>query len=119
MTEDEKLQDIQEIYQESLDELARAQGELSKNPSVAYLQRGVEVAYKDLRQPEQQFKDAINTLLVDCLEAVVKGDKKEQIEEKFGQLARFGKDSGFTRADKMVEIGDARGRGGERYAPRR
>ena len=72
----------------------------------------------DLREPEQKFKDAINTLLVDCLEAVMTADKDKQIE-KFGQLARFGKDSGFTNAEKMVKIGAARRGGDERYAPRR
>jgi hypothetical protein len=116
---DEELEDIQSDYQDGLNVLTQREQQLNKDPDDESYKRSLEKAYVKLREPERKFQDAINTLLVDCLEAVVTADKDKQTE-KFGQLARFGKVSGFTNAEKMERIGAARGKGGgERYAHRR
>jgi hypothetical protein len=116
--ETQRLADIQDIYETSLDELKDAEAAADENKEIVALQRKVEKAYMNLRAPEQNFKDAINTLLVDCLEAVVTNDEKKK-GEKFALLEKFGKGSDFTNAEKMERIGAARGGGGERYAHRR
>jgi hypothetical protein len=98
--------------------LDEVQAAADAEPEKASLQRKLEAKHMAMRPTEQKFKDAINMLLVDCLEAVVTNNQQKQ-NEKFGLLAKFGKDSGFTNASKMAEIGAARGGGGERYAHRR
>lgn len=115
--ETQRLTDIQEEYEQYLEALDEAKHQYDEDPTTVSYQRTLEKAYMKMHSTEQKFKDAINTLLVDCLEAVVTNDEKKK-GEKFALLEKFGKGSGFTNAEKMVKIGAAH-RGGERYAHRR
>jgi hypothetical protein len=72
-------------------------------------------AASDLLKSERKFKDAVNLLLVDCLETVVKNDK-EGAAEKFTLLNTYGPAAGFndTQRAKMATFRAPTTNGGEK-----
>ena len=77
-------------------------------------QGNVDAAGYALLGAERKFKDAINLLLVDCLEAVVANGA--EAAEKFALLNQYGPLAGFTKAqgEAMSRITARTAKGGEK-----
>jgi hypothetical protein len=119
----ENLDKVQKEYQQKLDdyEASKVNFEQAENlaikeriPLPDIYQARVNKAGTALLNAERKFKDKVNLLLVDCLEAVVKN--APEAAEKFTLLNKYGPAAGFTKAqgDAMAGIRTPTANGGEK-----